>query len=105
MQNGNPVFDGTKSVMVKDLADWDLLAVASPELFRIAKELKDKLFSWTAGSYKPPENPTSVWKSLKGTPLIDIILGGDVTQGSLLEELKKLPWAKFGPSKTLKYVE
>jgi hypothetical protein len=102
--SGKFIIDETKSTKVKDIGDWDLLALESAELLGIANKLKADLFSWTsASSFRIPADVATVWPSLKGTPLVDLIAGGEPQKAELTVELSKLGWAKFGPSKTLSY--
>jgi len=106
---------------VKDLSDWDLIALDAPEVFNRVAELLHgksvayglvfKLFNWAG---KKPDrkllesslaDAEATWPSLKGTSLIEMIKSADssteITQKALLKELSKLPWAQFGPSTTL----
>jgi len=101
--NGNFLMDGAPEEMkVKDIHDFDLLALMAPQTLQsVNDELSKKLFSWANGSYTIPENVEKAWPSLKGTPLIDLIKGGDVTQVILTKALRETKFARFSPSPTL----
>jgi hypothetical protein len=92
-------------VKIKDLDDIDLIATQAPvigyEMY--LKEGLLKTFSWAeeGKTYTVPEDPDTVWPSLKGTDTIGLIKGGNVTNKELLKSLNKEKFLRTRPAPTI----
>jgi len=104
-EDGKPITDEAETAAVKDLSDFDLLAIESYEtLVLITNEVQKLLFSWAdKDSYTVPENPATVWPSLKGTQTLAMISGGDADCTSLLKAFAAENFSRVGPSPTLNF--
>jgi len=104
---GVPLKEEAVVASVKDLSDFDLLALESePTLALIKDEVKTKLFSWAeTDSADPMDKPENFWPSLKGTETLKLIAEGKVTKKLLDQALNAENFARYGPSPTLYFPE
>lgn len=105
--DGKFLLDGpVEKVPVKDMRDFDLLAIeAEPVLKDLIEEVQTQLFSVITDPASNPDGIKDAYPSLKGTAVLNMMLGGEVNAVTLRSALAEANFARFGPSKTLWFAE
>jgi len=99
------VIDQKEKRAVKDISDFDLIALLDPNFLAVINDDRSKaLFSWANGkNITVPDKPEEAWPSLKGTATLKLIKSGTVTKVSLSTALAAENFSRYGPSPTLWY--